>query len=224
MESVNVVVKDTPLEKNDDVDQGAPIIDNVERDVGALEHPSKEKSDEKTLEEDAETSLRPWHPLPTLRTGPVADLCTEKVLVWNGIFLELAESCLIIFLDFISNDEGLFQTQMTSLWNDSTNHWLAPNKSSKTLYLYGNNLTGSIPENIGELQNHQELALQENWLSGSIPLSIGRRKNLKKLLLYSNQFSARYPFGTPFEDDAFDLIILGKRKPIVFCLEKMRLI
>ncbi|WJX12394.1 hypothetical protein P8452_02902 [Trifolium repens] len=59
MESVNVVVKDTPLEKNDDIDQGAPVIDNVEQDAGALEHPSKEKSDEKTLEEDDETSTEP---------------------------------------------------------------------------------------------------------------------------------------------------------------------
>ncbi|KAK2448771.1 LRR receptor serine/threonine-protein kinase FLS2 [Trifolium repens] len=116
----------------------------------------------------------------------ISGICL-KVLVWNGIFLELAESCLIIFLDFISNDEGLFQTQMT-VWISlsivfltslqvidlggliSLSGTIPPTiglhlTNLQKLYLYGNNLTGSIPENIRELQNHQELALQENWLS-----------------------------------------------------------
>jgi hypothetical protein len=44
------------------------------------------------------------------------------------------------------------------------------------------------------------------------------------LFISSPTYTARYPFGTPFEDDAFDLMILGKRKPIVVCLEKKRLI
>jgi len=38
--------------------------------------------------------------------------------------------------------------------------------------------------------------------------------------IFSPTYTARYPFGTskPFEDDALDLMILGKRKPIIVCM------
>ncbi|QCD82677.1 LRR receptor-like serine/threonine-protein kinase FLS2 [Vigna unguiculata] len=61
------------------------------------------------------------------------------------------------------------------------------------LYLYGNNLTGPIPESIGKFPNLQELALQENKLWGSIPMSLGSLQGLKRLLLYSNKLSGIIP-------------------------------
>jgi Leucine-rich repeat (LRR) protein len=145
----------------------------------------------------------------------ISGICLT-VQVWNGIFLELAESCLIrIMFDhisgFISNDKGLFQTQMTV--------WISPSivfltslevidlgglislsgtipptiglhlKNLQNLYLYGNILTGSIPENIGVAKSSRTSSAGKPALWVYIPLSIGRRKNLKRLLLYSNQFS-----------------------------------
>ncbi|KAK2379434.1 putative mitochondrial protein [Trifolium repens] len=106
MESVNVVVKDTPFEKNDDIDQGAPVIDNVEQDVGALEHPSKEKSDEKTLEEDAETSNEPQvqnkgpsvrvqknHPKDLIIGNPEQGITTRRTndVIANSCFVSMFE-------------------------------------------------------------------------------------------------------------------------------------
>eukprot|EP00245_Coleochaete_scutata_P015281 TRINITY_DN6749_c0_g1_i15.p1 TRINITY_DN6749_c0_g1~~TRINITY_DN6749_c0_g1_i15.p1 ORF type:complete len:141 (+),score=10.90 TRINITY_DN6749_c0_g1_i15:35-457(+) len=41
------------------------------------------------------------------------------------------------------------------------------------LYLYSNNLTGSIPNSLGALSNLDVLLLNENKLSGSIPNSLG---------------------------------------------------
>ncbi|KAK2426713.1 putative mitochondrial protein [Trifolium repens] len=106
MEYVNVVVKDTPLEKNDDIDQGAPVIDNVEQDVGALEHPSKEKSDEKTLEEDDETSTEPQvqtkgpsvrvqknHPKDLIIGNPEQGITTRRTndVIANTCFVSMFE-------------------------------------------------------------------------------------------------------------------------------------
>jgi hypothetical protein len=59
MESVNVVVKDSPPKEIDDINQGTPVGDNVEHDVEALEHPSNEKSTEETLEEEGDASTEP---------------------------------------------------------------------------------------------------------------------------------------------------------------------
>ncbi|WJX64416.1 hypothetical protein P8452_49197 [Trifolium repens] len=106
MESVNVVVKDTPLEKDDDIDQGAPVIDNVEQDVGASEHPSKQKSDEKTHEEDAETSTEPQvqnkgpsvrvqknHPKDLIIGNPEQGITTRRTndVIANSCFVSLFE-------------------------------------------------------------------------------------------------------------------------------------
>lgn len=83
------------------------------------------------------------------------------------------------------------------------------------LYLYGNNLTGPVPESIGDLPRLQELALHENKISGSIPSTIGSLKKLKSLLLYSNQISGTIPFSLGnltnlVELDVHDNAIMGQ--------------
>ena len=55
----------------------------------------------------------------------------------------------------------------------------------KTLELNGNQLTGSIPESLGNLYNLKSLALGNN-LSGSIPENLGNLRNLERLTLGSN--------------------------------------
>ena len=61
------------------------------------------------------------------------------------------------------------------------------------LYLDWNNLTGSIPENIGELVNLEQLYLYKNQLSGNIPESIGKLVNLKYFYFDYNQLSGNIP-------------------------------
>ena len=61
------------------------------------------------------------------------------------------------------------------------------------LDLSGNNLTGSIPPELGSLTNLSYLSLYSNQLSGSIPSEIGSLTNLQTLMLFQNQLSGPIP-------------------------------
>ena len=65
--------------------------------------------------------------------------------------------------------------------------------SLKYLHLYDNNLTGSIPIEIGNLKNLKSLVLTDNNLTGTIPTSIGNLINLKHLFLDNNQLTGSIP-------------------------------
>jgi Leucine-rich repeat (LRR) protein len=62
-----------------------------------------------------------------------------------------------------------------------------------TLVLYHNELTGEIPPEIGNLTNLIYLALHENQLTGSIPPEIGNLTNLRQLSLDFNQLTGSIP-------------------------------
>lgn len=66
------------------------------------------------------------------------------------------------------------------------------NRVSK-LILNGNNLTDTLPNEIGSLTHLRELNLQSNNLSGGIPMEIGEMDSLSTLMLNSNQFSGVIP-------------------------------
>jgi len=57
------------------------------------------------------------------------------------------------------------------------------------LFLRSNQLTGSIPTELGNLTNLIYLYLDDNQLTGSIPTQLGNLTNLITLSLYSNQLS-----------------------------------
>lgn len=61
------------------------------------------------------------------------------------------------------------------------------------LQLYGNQLTGSIPSEIGSLNNLTLLDLGINQLSGSIPKELSNLNNLQDLLLDDNQLNGTIP-------------------------------
>jgi len=62
----------------------------------------------------------------------------------------------------------------------------------------GNNLlTGSIPDNLGQLTNLSQLYLAENQLSGSIPNSLGNLQRLNDCNLSGNDFSCPIPTNLP---------------------------
>jgi Leucine-rich repeat (LRR) protein len=61
------------------------------------------------------------------------------------------------------------------------------------LYLYDNQLTGSIPPEIGNLTNLTYLNLHDNQLTGSIPSEIGNLTNLTYLSLHDNQLTGEIP-------------------------------
>ncbi|NJO14454.1 MAG: hypothetical protein HC877_01520 [Thioploca sp.] len=58
-----------------------------------------------------------------------------------------------------------------------------------------NNLNGSIPESIGNLNSLQILYLDSNPLSGSIPESISKLSSLQHLFLSGNQLCGEIPIS-----------------------------
>ncbi len=61
------------------------------------------------------------------------------------------------------------------------------------LTLWNNNLTGSIPAELGSLTKLEQIHLAENGLSGSIPSELGNLTNLMHLNLYRNSLSGAVP-------------------------------
>jgi len=61
------------------------------------------------------------------------------------------------------------------------------------LWLYNNQLSGGIPYELGNLANLVDLRLYGNQLKGSIPAVLGNLSNLKQLRLYNNQLSESIP-------------------------------
>ena len=61
------------------------------------------------------------------------------------------------------------------------------------LYLWGNQLSGSIPKELSNLINLEQLHLDNNQLSGSIPTELGNLSNLESLNLRHNQLSGSIP-------------------------------
>ena len=63
----------------------------------------------------------------------------------------------------------------------------------KQMRLTQNNLVGTIPEELGNLQYLQELEIHNNQLSGNIPPELGNMTALKKMNLSVNQLSGSIP-------------------------------
>ncbi len=66
-------------------------------------------------------------------------------------------------------------------------------ENTTELSLYNNQLTGSIPPEIGNLTNLTYLFLENNQLTGSIPSEIGSLTNLVRLYLGDNQLTGEIP-------------------------------
>ncbi|THG12673.1 hypothetical protein TEA_026800 [Camellia sinensis var. sinensis] len=67
------------------------------------------------------------------------------------------------------------------------------------LYMDGNNLTGSIPFTLGNLNNLTVLHLFNNSLSGSIPQEIGQLKSLQSLTFQTNNLTGSIPTSLVYE-------------------------
>ncbi|KAL9317293.1 hypothetical protein ACSQ67_013810 [Phaseolus vulgaris] len=59
--------------------------------------------------------------------------------------------------------------------------------------LYRNDLTGKIPEELGNLKSLISMDLYDNKLEGKIPKSLGKLKSLKFLRLNSNKLTGSIP-------------------------------
>ena len=62
-----------------------------------------------------------------------------------------------------------------------------------SIFMYNNNLIGTIPTEIGNFQYLRSLSLQSNQLTGQIPSSIGNISTLESLRLESNSLTGSIP-------------------------------
>lgn len=100
----------------------------------------------------------------------------------------------------------LYKETGGSLWKNKTNWtigrlntWYGVTIGSddrvNKVILNSNNLTDTLPVELGALTHLRELNLQSNNLSGSIPKEIGDIDSLRVLMLNNNQFSGVIPAG-----------------------------
>ena len=66
-------------------------------------------------------------------------------------------------------------------------------KSLETLFIYGNSLTGVIPESIGKLTSMRKFDIHQNGISGTIPDSIGSMTAINTLSLFGNELEGPIP-------------------------------
>jgi len=109
----------------------------------------------------------------------------------------------------LSNCEGFVElwgeyysieyTTELNLYNNELTGSIPPEIGNLTnltlLLLYNNQLTGSIPSEIGNLTNLTKLVLFNNQLTDSIPSEIGNLTNLTELVLFNNQLTGSIPSG-----------------------------
>ena len=73
--------------------------------------------------------------------------------------------------------------------------------------IWDNQLTGTIPEELGNLTNLKSLYLSDNKLAGTIPEELGNLTNLEFLSLFDNQLTGMIP------EELGSLINLKSLKP-----------
>ncbi len=88
----------------------------------------------------------------------------------------------------------------TNTWDLSqpVNTWEGITLSSdgcnvKEIYMYSNNLTGSLPAELGNLFELEQLDLQANDIGGIIPSELGNLSKLKNLRLNANELTGNIP-------------------------------
>ncbi|MDH5507079.1 MAG: leucine-rich repeat domain-containing protein [Anaerolineae bacterium] len=99
---------------------------------------------------------------------------------------------------------ALYTSTNGAAWTNNTNWLTADNPCSwygvnctagfvVTLTLSNNNLTGTLPIEIGNLTHLVYLYVQTNQITGSIPTQIGNMTSLSILYAFGNQFSGTIP-------------------------------
>jgi Leucine-rich repeat (LRR) protein len=128
------------------------------------------------------------------------NLLPGLTLTSNPVYLNVAEHCL-------KNDSlalvALYNATGGPSWTKKDN-WLtgpvstwhgigADSCNVLSINLNGNNLTGSLPNSIENLDKLEELIVTNNHLSGQIPAILGNLSTLKVLHLDDNDFSGAIP-------------------------------
>ncbi len=131
----------------------------------------------------------PAYPDLTLETKVVAMNTTFS----HGVF----EDEYNILVELYNNTSGnSWISKYNWLSNNDVDEWYGVEVSGghvTSINLYSNNLAGTIPPEIGNLDSLKTINLSNNQLSGSIPPEIGNLASLQYLYLNSNQLSGAIP-------------------------------
>jgi len=99
---------------------------------------------------------------------------------------------------------ALYNSTNGDSWTDNTN-WLSEESINEwfgvtiteahvtEIHLPGNNLTGSIPSELGALNYIEALYLDQNQITGEIPSELGNLTNIAELSLWVNQLTGSIP-------------------------------
>ena len=134
-------------------------------------------------------------PAPAIRDALVALYNTTNGPGWKNSENWLSEAPLDLWhgvsrdCDGSLNRLGLYNNQLSG----SIPEELGNLSNLTVLYLNNNQLTGSIPEELGNLSNLTVLYLNNNQLTGPIPEELGNLSNLTYLYLNNNQLTGPIP-------------------------------
>ncbi|KAG8388557.1 hypothetical protein BUALT_Bualt02G0137800 [Buddleja alternifolia] len=124
---------------------------------------------------------------------------------WFGIFCNFKNEVTEInlkYMDLLGNvpdNFTHFETSLTKLVLSGTNltglipQQIGDLQSLKLLDLSDNSLSGEIPITVLHLPQLEQLYLHTNRLEGSIPVEIGNLTTLVELIIYDNQISGQIP-------------------------------
>lgn len=131
--------------------------------------------------------------IPASEKAALLDLYTQtKGEDWNKTWALDQE---VVHWDGITITDG-HVTEIRMLFNNldgSLPNSLGNLEYLKVLELSFNKINGPLPDSLGKLSQLEILALNGNFLSGNIPSSFGNLKNLKQLHLSSNALNGALP-------------------------------
>lgn len=119
---------------------------------------------------------------------------------------------------------ALYNATNGSNWTNNTN-WLSESPLGEwygitldqdgrvsQLVLERNNLQGSIPSDIGQLSELDNLSLRDNQVSGTLPVELGKLKTLSRLDLASNRLAGTVPTGIVGELSNLEILDLQSNR------------
>ena len=120
---------------------------------------------------------------------------------------------------------ALYNSMGGPAWTNQTN-WMGTPGTENTWYgvmtnpentavlfldLSSNNLAGTIPAQVADLQNLQQLNLGNNSITGQIPTALGGMSNLKGIFLYGNRLSGQIPPQLGSLTQLEDIVLAGNQ-------------
>ena len=147
--------------------------------------------------EDGKAAVKEISQEVVLESGTIKNIGVISDDWWNELENQLALEREVLV--------SLYNAAGGDSWTDNTN-WCSDKPVSEwygimtsqfgavsNILLTNNNLTGCIPESIGDLKYLVEIHLEGNHMTGELPVSIGKLQNLEYLYVNGNSLTGSIP-------------------------------